>query len=497
MEYEEIKLLKQSEKSTVHLVRAVGDGEKVYVRKCLDGQHPVYQTLRDCPHPCLPKLYEVTLEEDSTTVIEEYIEGEIPDGTQLSGKRLRSVIRQLCDVLEFLHGKGIIHRDIKPSNLLLDGEGRLYLIDFDAARTHKEKQEQDTRLLGTRGFAPPEQFGFAQTDERTDIYALGATLERILGDRAGVSDKKVIHRCMNLNPDKRYQSVGEVRRALFHTGRKAICAAGTVLLLALAGICMLTLHPWKQGGETGSGELTVLPAPGNPHWDGETGIAVWDNMPECGVGDEMQFWLRLYRRDEPEPPEADEEGWCFEDKIRIGRHNSKLREYIYWNLGTEFDQNGFYYFTLSAVGDGVVYTDGPWVVSDCFAYTGENAPALPPPTGLAWKLYEEDNSRIYYAVWDNLGDYADKDSFNVTVYDQSGNYVMNNTLSKEVIEEMGRNGVFIRTEYLASGSDCAYRFTVQAYSSRPNEYGPSPMPDPVPEEYYSPWMTMWPLYDDE
>lgn len=139
MEYEEIKLLKQSEKSTVHLVRATDGGEQVYVRKHLDGEHPIYQVLRDCPHPCLPKLYEVTVEEDSVTVIEEYVEGRTPDGIQLSRKQLRGVIRQLCDVLEFLHGKSIIHRDIKPSNLLLTEEGRLYLIDFDAARTLKEE----------------------------------------------------------------------------------------------------------------------------------------------------------------------------------------------------------------------------------------------------------------------------------------------------------------------------------------------------------------------
>ncbi|MFG6357658.1 MAG: hypothetical protein K1W26_12710 [Acetatifactor sp.] len=79
MEYEEIKLLKQSEKSTVHLVRTAEGGEQVYVRKRLDGQHPVYQMLRDCPHPCLPRLYEVTVGEDTTTVIEEYIDGSTPD----------------------------------------------------------------------------------------------------------------------------------------------------------------------------------------------------------------------------------------------------------------------------------------------------------------------------------------------------------------------------------------------------------------------------------
>ncbi len=91
MKYEEIKLLKQSEKSTVYLVRAAEGGKQVYVRKRLNGQHPIYQTLRDCPHPCLPKLYEVTVEEDSTTVIEEYIEGRIPDGTQLPRKQLRGI----------------------------------------------------------------------------------------------------------------------------------------------------------------------------------------------------------------------------------------------------------------------------------------------------------------------------------------------------------------------------------------------------------------------
>ena len=259
MEYEEIRLLKQSEKSTIYLVRERDGGGQVYVRKRLAGRHPIYQMLRDCPHPCLPRLYEVTAEEDSTTVIEEYVEGQTPDGTQMSRKQLRSLILQLCGVLEFLHKKGIIHRDIKPSNLLLTGEGRLYLIDFDAARTFKEDQAQDTQLLGTRGFAPPEQYGFAQTDERTDIYALGATLERILGGGAGVYDKKVIRRCMNLNPDKRYQSVGDVRRAFFHTGRKAVCMMGAILLLALAGIC--ALHSRRQSENPGSGEQN-----GNSPW---------------------------------------------------------------------------------------------------------------------------------------------------------------------------------------------------------------------------------------
>lgn len=150
MEYEEIKLLKQSEKSMVHLLREKG-GEQMYIRKRMAGQHPVYQILQNCPHPCLPKLYDVRIAEESTTVIEEYIEGQSCGAADLTEKQFLHVVRELCSVLEFLHGKGIIHRDIKPSNIIIGEEGQVHLIDFDAARMPKAEAEQDTQLLGTRG----------------------------------------------------------------------------------------------------------------------------------------------------------------------------------------------------------------------------------------------------------------------------------------------------------------------------------------------------------
>nr|WP_300836125.1 hypothetical protein [uncultured Acetatifactor sp.] len=79
--------------------------------------------------------------------------------------------------------------------------------------------EQDTRLLGTRGFAPPEQYGFAQTDERADIYALGVTMEQLLGETVRKPRyRRVIRKCRNLNPDKRYQSMRQVRQAFFPGG---------------------------------------------------------------------------------------------------------------------------------------------------------------------------------------------------------------------------------------------------------------------------------------
>lgn len=214
MEYEEIGLLKQSGKSTVLLVREM-DGERLFVQKILKGRHEIYSELLNCPHPYLPKLSEVLISDDATTIIEEYIEGQSLGVAGLSEKQLRTAVKEICSVLEFLHGKGIIHRDIKPSNILFAKDGHIRLIDFDAARKGKDALEQDTRLLGTRGYAPPEQYGFAQTDTRADIYSLGVTLGQLFGTKAKkYRYKKIIKKCTDLNPDKRYQSAKQVQRAL-------------------------------------------------------------------------------------------------------------------------------------------------------------------------------------------------------------------------------------------------------------------------------------------
>lgn len=491
MDYEEIRLLKQSEKSTVHLLREKG-GEQMFIRKRLAGRYPIFQTLREFTHPCLPKQYDVIISEDSTTIIEEYIEGQPLGTVELTEKQFLHVVRKLCSVLEYLHGKGIIHRDVKPSNIILTEDGQVYLIDFDAARMPKAELEQDTRLLGTRGYAPPEQYGYAQTDERTDIYALGVTLEQLLTEKnSKMRYKKILRKCRNLDPDKRYQSVQEVRRAFSPAGQIVPGGFAASLLFALV-VCLvcgvfILRDGRKSGNESESTGLTVLPAPGNPHWDGETGRAVWDNVLESGSGDEVQFHFRVYRRDTETPPLPDDDDWCFEDLIRQGG-SFRNADVIDWNSVTDWRGNGFYYFTVSAAGDGVNYADSPFVVSDAFMYTGEAAPPLPAPTELVWKLLEKDNSRIYYATWSNLDDYEDKDAFNVTFYDETGAYVMNNTWTKSQINQGGYGGIPIRTEFLKSEPGSAYRFTVQAYSSRPNEYSASPMPDPVPEEYYSPWL---------
>ncbi len=238
LKYEEIELMKQSENGMVHLVKEKETG-KFFVRKVMKGQHPICLTLQDCPHPCLPKIYEVVITEETTTIIEEYIEGPSLGGVNLSGKQFTGVVRDLCLVLEFLHGKGIIHRDIKPSNIIYTESGHICLIDFDAAREPKENREQDTRLLGTRGYAPPEQYGFSQTDVRTDIYSLGITLEQILQDRfQRLRYKRRLRKCTELDPSKRYQSIRQVKRAFFHTERN-ILTGFAVFVAAVFFSCYL------------------------------------------------------------------------------------------------------------------------------------------------------------------------------------------------------------------------------------------------------------------
>ena len=281
-EYKELKLLKQSEKSTVYLVCS---GERKYIRKVLAGQHPVYEVLRDNPHPGLPGLLEVTVSENSTTILEEYIEGQPLGTVELSKRQFSTVVKELCSVLTFLHQKGIIHRDIKPSNIMLTEEGHVYLIDFDIARMPREGLDQDTRQLGTRGFASPEQYGFSQTDQRTDIYALGITLKLLLTKKTEKPHyRKVLQKCTNLDPDQRYRSVEQLRRAFFPTKRNLLWGCAAVCLSALIGICAWKLPALlnkETAGTAGKNvSLPALPMPENVHWNGETGIAEWDNVPD-------------------------------------------------------------------------------------------------------------------------------------------------------------------------------------------------------------------------
>lgn len=155
--YEKIRLLKQNAKSEVWLAVNKSTNQPV-IMKVINFTGLPYATLKENSHPLTAKIFYCAESETDTVIVEEFISGETLDGKTLTSAEARKFLLQMCDGLKFLHGLGIIHRDIKPSNLILQSGGVIRLIDFDAARIFKAGQFEDTKLLGTKGYAPPEQF---------------------------------------------------------------------------------------------------------------------------------------------------------------------------------------------------------------------------------------------------------------------------------------------------------------------------------------------------
>ena len=198
--------------------------------------------LKKLKHKGLPSIVDIIDQQDNYLIVMDYIEGITlenimqEDGVQPQEKVVDWAI-QLCDVLQYLHTRkpAIIYRDMKPSNIMLRSDGSVVLIDFGTAREFKERHVEDTTCLGTQGYAAPEQFGgMGQTDERTDIYSLGATMYRLVtghnpseppyemypithwNPRLSTGLEGIIAKCTSKDPKSRYQSVQEVRYALEH-----------------------------------------------------------------------------------------------------------------------------------------------------------------------------------------------------------------------------------------------------------------------------------------
>jgi hypothetical protein len=194
-------------------------------------------------HPNLPAFYGFFSEGQRYFMVMEYIDGytleELLEQNKapFSERRVLGWARQLCDVLDYLHSQNppIIFRDMKPGNIMLMRNGRIKLIDFGIARFFRSAYSQDTQLLGTPGFAPPEQYGKAQTDERSDIYALAVTLAQLLTNTLsetgfGLKDLRAVNaqisprvahaleKAASLAPEDRYENVAAFRRALLGVG---------------------------------------------------------------------------------------------------------------------------------------------------------------------------------------------------------------------------------------------------------------------------------------
>lgn len=241
--YDFIDTLKVSEQGFVVAVY-----DKRARRLCIMKQRglnslPIYRTLKELDNPHIPKIYRLFEREEKLIVIEEHIDGQTLEELliyqQPDEDLAEKILLQLCDALKVLHAKNIIHRDLKPSNIMFTEKNLIKLIDFGIARIFKPTSTEDTELMGTRGYAPPEQFGLfelKQTDKRSDIYSLGITMKALLGANYDGRLRKILDKCTALEPAQRFQSAEELRVAVIR--RKKFLFAKKFFTSAVVGLAI-------------------------------------------------------------------------------------------------------------------------------------------------------------------------------------------------------------------------------------------------------------------
>lgn len=244
----------------------------------------------------LPKIYYVQNKDDKLIVFEEFIDGQPLD--QYISRQIFSfdvidkIMQDLCDATNELHtsfGSAIIHRDIKPSNIIISDNNQqtlLYLIDFGISRNFAEKKHDDTKKYGTIGYAPPEQFGFAQTDVRSDVFSIGRLLDFLLDQKNWKSKvnvlyaqkldlyRKIVDKACAFDPKIRYKNVHDLKLACLKAANggsiidkiinnKVVNVLGAIwnaVLTIFAVTCIIII-------------VINLSVPGNPNHDNNSLVA--------------------------------------------------------------------------------------------------------------------------------------------------------------------------------------------------------------------------------
>ena len=206
-DYETVKTIKHSERGSVSLLQNKQNGTR-FIFRHYRGNGEVYRKLLGISCPNLPQIMETAERDGMVAVLEEYIQGDslayLLEGALFSPAEARKITRQLCNALWVLHNRG----------------SEAILIDFDASRIFKSDTNQDTQILGTTGYAAPEQYGITQTDERADIYSLGVLLNIMLTGKHPSKELasgrlgRIVQKCTMVNPEKRYKSVLYLMEAL-------------------------------------------------------------------------------------------------------------------------------------------------------------------------------------------------------------------------------------------------------------------------------------------
>ena len=229
-QYKELEPL--DNKGNVYIVRDTRDN-KIWVKKKISkAGFDAYSKIKGIKNGNIVYIRDIIGTDNHLYVIEEYIDGItlqrfLNEKGKLPPKEVRDIMCQICDGLNILHGKKIIHRDIAPSNIIISNDGKVKIIDMGISRIKKDNINQDTTILGTAGYAAPEQFGFNQTNETADIYSCGVLMNVMLTGKFPFEEKYtglmdyIIDRCLNMEAKSRYQTAADLKLALINSGNKS------------------------------------------------------------------------------------------------------------------------------------------------------------------------------------------------------------------------------------------------------------------------------------
>lgn len=299
-----IRLFREKTDAAVALMER-NNGER-YI--CRLYAHPVvgYEAIRGAKIEELPQVYRCEAFHDSWLVEEEYVDGislsELMEVYHPDEQQACAIAVQLCRALSVLHEKGIIHRDIKPENVLITSAGRVVLIDLDATSYLNPEKSRDTMLLGTVGYAAPEQFGFGRSDVRADIFSLGVLLNTMLTGKHPAQElaagnlRPIIERCIAVNVDQRYLNAQCLMEALLPlAGEAEVCPecgfttpGGGCLCCGRASEQAKPVKPKRSALLLAAAAIVGLALLLAPQNKGETGIAQNGNEAETADGQPMQ-----------------------------------------------------------------------------------------------------------------------------------------------------------------------------------------------------------------